>query len=99
MGYTEHHIAFGLMHLFLLGYVVHFRQRVPGLVCGILSVSAIIIGAGHAVMGGMCHSRAISHLMHAHLPTFPVVRLCMARTSIRTYGLGWGVTSLFVAFQ
>ena len=72
LGYTADHATFALLYVVLLGWVLHFRRRIPrfpqGLYCGLLAFNVPI----HAMLGGICYSRTISAVLHAHLATSPV---------------------------
>ena len=67
LGYTADHAACALLYIVLLGWVLHFRRRVArfpqGLYCGLLAVNVPV----HMLLGGVCHSRAISAVVHAYL--------------------------------
>ena len=76
MGYTEHHVAFALLHLALLGYFLH--SCASGYLRGLISGCAAFNIAYQMLLGGLCWSTTISAVVHAHfmtLPAFAVVRL------------------------
>ena len=75
LGDTEHHAAFVLLHLTLLGCFLHAGQRTPMLHCGIICGGVALNIAVHLLFGGVCWSPALTVTVHAHLATFPIVRL------------------------
>ena len=76
LGYTEQHAVFALLHLAELGCALHFGQCVSGpLHHALVGGGAALNVAFHALLGGVCSSPTVSGLVHAHLATFPVVRL------------------------
>ena len=67
MGSTEHHVFFALLNLALLYCFLHFGQHCSGLRRGLIGGRAVLTVAYHAMLGGMCHSPAISEALHAGL--------------------------------
>ena len=67
LGYTADHVACALLYVVLLGWILHFRRRVArfpqGLYCGLLAFNVPV----HMLLGGVCHSHAISAVVHAYL--------------------------------
>lgn len=75
MGYTEHHVAFALLHLALLGYFLH--SCASGYLRGLISGCAAFNIAYQMLLGGLCWSPTLSAAAHAHFTTFAVVRLAL----------------------
>ena len=73
LGYTADHAIFALLYVVLFCWAVHFRQRLPQfprrLSCTLLAINVPI----HALLGGVCHSSAISTAVHTRKLTFPVL--------------------------
>ena len=78
VGYAELHIAFALLHLALLGYVLRSGQRAPWFLRGLLGGSGVFAVAIHVISGGTCASRTTSAMVHAHFATFPILRISTA---------------------
>ena len=75
MGYTEHHVAFGLAHLALLGYWLRSAQNTSRFLRGVIGGFEVCEVACRAILAGACWSPSISAAVHAQLATFPVLRL------------------------
>ena len=70
-GYTEHHAAYALVHLSVLGWFLYAARRVPSLLRGLISGGALFAVTFHALVGGACSSAAVTAAVHAHFPSSP----------------------------
>ena len=74
-GSTEHHIAFSLLFLLLLGRFLHLSSRAPRLLCVVNGLGAASAAALHGLMGGVCFSPTVAAALHAQFETSPLSRL------------------------
>ena len=79
-GYPEHHAAFALLHVAVLGWFIYAAPRAAWGLHGLVGGSGVFFILIHALLGGVCSSTTISAAVHAHLPTSPL-------SHIRLYGV------------
>ena len=53
-GYTGHHAIFALLHIALLGWFLYATPHVPRLLRSLISASAVVVVAFHALLGSVC---------------------------------------------